>query len=100
MKKQERIRDRPYIKDYGIEESDTGLLGWDFVKDEMKDARNYWLSTTKSDCRPHAIPVWGSWINDDFYFGGGSETQNRKNLTENPNIVVHSESGIKVVIIE
>jgi nitroimidazol reductase NimA-like FMN-containing flavoprotein (pyridoxamine 5'-phosphate oxidase superfamily) len=100
MMKQEKSRDRPYIADYGIEESDNGLLDWDFVQNEMKDAKNYWLSTTKSDSRPHAIPIWGSWINDNFYFGGGSETQNRKNLAENPHIIVHSESGTKVVIIE
>ena len=100
MKKQEKTRDRPYIPDYGIEESDNGLLGGDFVQNEMKDAKNYWLSTTKSDSRLHAIPTWGSWINDDFYFGGGSETQNRKTLAENPHIIVHSESGTKVVIIE
>ncbi|MHA1986068.1 MAG: pyridoxamine 5'-phosphate oxidase family protein [Promethearchaeota archaeon] len=100
MRKQERTRDRPYIPDYGIEESDKGLLGWDFVQNQMKDAENYWLSTTKPNSHPHVIPTWGSWINDNFYFGGGSETQNRKNLAENPHIVVHSESGVRVVIIE
>jgi hypothetical protein len=100
MKRQEMIRDRPYIPDYGIEESDSGLLSGDFVQDEMKDARNYWLSTKNSDCFPHAIPVWGSWINDVFYFGGGPRTKNQRNLADNPNIVVHSESGTKVVIIE
>ena len=100
FKKQDKIRDRPYIPNYGIEESDSGLLGWDFVHDEMKDAKNYWLCTTRSDHRPHAIPVWGSWINDSFYFGGGFETKNQKNLAENPHIVVHSESGTNVVIIE
>jgi len=98
---QEKTRDRPYIPpDYNIEKSDMGLLDWDFVQDELKDARNYWLSTTTSDCRPHAIPIWGSWVNDVFYFGGGPDTKNRKNLAENPHIVVHSESGTKVVIIE
>ena len=100
MKGTEKIRDRPYIPDYGIEESDNGLLDWDFVQNEMKDAKNYWLSTTRSNNRPHAIPIWGSWINDTFYFGGGSETLNRRNLAENPHIVVHSESGTKAIIIE
>lgn len=100
MKEQKKIRDRPYILDYGIEESDNGLLDWKFVQNEMKDAKIYWLSTTRSNNRPHAIPIWGSWINDTFYFGGGSETLNRRNLVENPYIVVHSESGTKVVIIE
>jgi len=100
IKKKERIRDRPYILNYGIEESDSGLLEWDFIQNEMKDAKNYWICTTKLDYRPHVIPVWGSWIDDNFYFGGGSGTKNRKNLAENPYIVVHSESGTKVVIIE
>lgn len=100
MKEQKKRRDRPYILDYGIEESENGLLDWEFVQNEMKDAKNYWLSTTRSNNRPHAIPIWGSWINDTFYFGGGSETLNWRNLAENPYIVVHSESGTKVVIIE
>ena len=44
MMRQEKTRDRPYIPpDYNIEESDTGLLDWNFVQDEMKDAKNYWL---------------------------------------------------------
>ena len=100
IKKQDKFRDRPYIPGYGIEESDSGLLGWDFIQNEMKDAKNYWLCTAGSDSLPHAIPVWGSWIDDNFYFGGGPGTKNQRNLTENPHIVVHSESGTKVVIIE
>lgn len=96
----DKFRDRPYIPGYGIEESNKGLLGWDFVQTEMRKAKNYWLSTTRANGKPHAIPIWGSWTNNTFYFGGGPDTQNRKNLAKNPNIVVHSESGTKTVIIE
>lgn len=100
MKLQEKKRDRPYIPGYGIEKSDKGLLDWDFVQENMKNARNYWISTSSLDCQPHAIPVWGSWIDNDFFFGSGSDTKNQKNLAHNPCIIVHSESGMKVVIIE
>ncbi|MHA1989760.1 MAG: pyridoxamine 5'-phosphate oxidase family protein [Candidatus Hodarchaeales archaeon] len=100
MSEFDKFRDRPYIPGYGIEKSDKGLLSWDFIRSELKDAKNYWLSTTRPNGKPHAIPIWGSWINDKFYFGGGSETQNRKNLAKNPYIVVHSESGTKTVILE
>jgi general stress protein 26 len=100
MNGNEKERDRPYIPDYGIEESDKGLLEWDFVQTEMRDAKNYWLSTTRPNGNPHAIPIWGSWVNDQFFFGGGPDTQNRKNLEKNPRIVVHSESGTKTVILE
>ncbi|MHA2338698.1 MAG: pyridoxamine 5'-phosphate oxidase family protein [Candidatus Hodarchaeales archaeon] len=100
MSEFDKLRDRPHIPDYGIEESDKGLLSWEFVRTELKNAKNYWLSTTKPNGDPHAIPIWGSWINDQFFFGGGPDTQNRKNLEKNPHIVIHSESGTKVVILE
>ena len=93
-------RSRPYIPDYGIEESDKGLLDWNFVEKHMTESKNYWLSTSTPKGNPHAIPIWGAWFKKCFYFGGGPDTKNRKNLSSNPNIVVHTESGVLVVIIE
>jgi hypothetical protein len=84
MSEFDKLRDRPHIPDYGIEESDKGLLSWEFVRTELKNAKNYWLSTTKPNGDPHAIPIWASWINVQFFFGGGPDTQNRKNLEKNP----------------
>jgi nitroimidazol reductase NimA-like FMN-containing flavoprotein (pyridoxamine 5'-phosphate oxidase superfamily) len=99
MKKQKQ-RLRPFIPDYGIETSEKGILEWDFVEKELLDSKQYWLSTVTPEGKPHAIPIWGVWFNTIFYFGGGPKTKNRKNLEKNPNIVVHTESGARAVIIE
>lgn len=96
----EKRRMRPYIPDYGIEEGEKGLMEWEFVEKQMTESKFYWLSTTSKNGNPHAIPIWGVWLEQAFYFGGGPDTKNRKNLERNPNIVVHTESGSQVVILE
>ena len=93
--------DRPRIeKSYGIPEDVEGLLPWSHLSRRMAGMRNYWVSTVKPDSGPHAVPVWGVWVDETFYFGGGRQTHKAKNLAVNPNVAVHSESGDDVVILE
>lgn len=91
---------RPYIEGYGIPKSNKGMLPWSHVSERMANARNYWVGTTRPDGRPHTAPVWGVWVDETFYHGGGPHTRKARNLTENPAIVIHLESGDNVVIIE
>lgn len=92
--------ERPRIPGYGIEKSDEGMIAWEQVSRWMKESQCYWISTTNRDGSPHAIPIWGIWMDDQLYFGGGSTTQWAKNLGRNPKIVGHTESGQNVVITE
>ena len=85
---------------YGVPESVEGILPWDYVVGRMGEARNYWLSTVRPDGRPHAVPVWGVWVDETFHFGGGGTTRKARNLAANPNVVAHCESGEEVVIVE
>lgn len=89
---------RPHIPGYGIPKSDEGLLPWSHVAERLERARNYWVGTAGADGRPHAVPVWGAWVDGGLYFGGGPRTQ--RNLAANPAVVVHLESGEDVVILE
>lgn len=91
---------RPKIPEYGISEESSGMVSWEEVNQWMEDSKNYWISTTKSNGNPHARPIWGIWHENIFYFGGGQKTQNVKNLLKHPKIIVHTESGENVVIIE
>jgi len=92
---------RPVMPDgYGIPESVQGVLPWSFVDQEMSLAKNYWVSTTRPDNRPHAMPVWGVWWQGRFYFEGSPLTRRARNLVRNPAVVVHTESGDRVVIME
>ncbi|MHA2089600.1 MAG: pyridoxamine 5'-phosphate oxidase family protein [Candidatus Kariarchaeaceae archaeon] len=91
---------RPSIPEYGISEEQEGMVTWNQVNQWMDESKNYWISTTKPNGNPHARPLWGIWQDNFFYFGGGSKTQNAKNLQNNSSIIVHTESGENVVIIE
>lgn len=91
---------RPKMENYGIHESEEGMLTWDFVDEQMAKSRNYWVSTTRPDGRPHAAPVWGVWLDGNLYFGTSPTARKARNLNANPAIVVHLESGDDVVILE
>lgn len=94
-------RTRPHVEDsYGIPEDDSGMLSWEHVVERMIPPRNYWLSTVTPDGRPHAMPVWGVWVDNRIHFGGGRGTRKAKNLAVNPNVSIHLEDGWDVVIIE
>jgi len=86
--------------EYGIPADEAGMLPWSFVADRLLAARNYWLVTVRPDARPHASPVWGVWLADDFYFGMGRQTRKARNLAENSNVVIHLDSSDEAVIIE
>ena len=93
-------RRRPPFKGYGVPDSEEGMLPWNWAVERLEQARNYWVSTSRPDGRPHAMPVWGIWLDDAFFFGSGRESAKSRNLAGNPAIVVHLESGDETVILE
>lgn len=96
-------RTRPTTESsYGVPDAadESGLLPWSFVTDRLAADRTYWLSTTRPDGRPHARPAWGVWVDGTLYCGGGERTRWVRNLTADPGVAVHRESGEEVVIVE
>src|SRR5687767_14014438 len=85
---------------YGVPETDEGLLDWSWAVERLETAKNYWFSTTRPDCRPHAMPAWGASFDAVLYFDGSPETRRMQNLAANPAISIHLESGDEVVILE
>jgi nitroimidazol reductase NimA-like FMN-containing flavoprotein (pyridoxamine 5'-phosphate oxidase superfamily) len=85
---------------YGVPQGVAGTLPWSFAEERLVAARNYWISTTRPDGRPHAVPVWGVWVDGKLYFDGSPETRRGRNIAENPAVVAHLESGDQVVIVE
>lgn len=93
--------DRPHMPGYGLQPptEKEGLLPWAFVSQRMAAARNYWVSTASLQGDPHAVPVWGVWVDERFYFSTGQTSRKGRNLAENPRLVVHLESGDEAVIL-
>jgi nitroimidazol reductase NimA-like FMN-containing flavoprotein (pyridoxamine 5'-phosphate oxidase superfamily) len=88
------------MPNYGIATDTTGMVAWEWVDEHMAKARNYWICTTRPDGRPHAAPVWGVWLDGTLYFGSDRQSRKVRNLTANPAVVVHLESGDDTVIFE
>jgi Pyridoxamine 5'-phosphate oxidase len=44
--------------------------------------------------------VWGIWLDGRLYLSGGESTRWVRNLSENPRLAVHLESGDQVVAVE
>lgn len=100
-KNQEPKADRPRMpKGYAISTENQGLLTWGEVRERLSKSRNYWVSTTRPDGRPHVMPVWGLWSNGAFYFSTDRTSRKARNLAANPAVVVHLESGNEVTIVE
>jgi nitroimidazol reductase NimA-like FMN-containing flavoprotein (pyridoxamine 5'-phosphate oxidase superfamily) len=89
---------RPDIPGYGVPESDDGLLPWSHVVSRLADAKNYWVTTSGEDGRPHAVPVWAVWTGGVLYFSVGPRSA--RNLEKNPAVSIHLEDGTQAVIIE
>jgi hypothetical protein len=85
---------------YGIHDDEDGLLAWSWATERLTAARNYWVATIRPDGSPHAMPVWGLWFEDAFYFSSSPDSRKAGNLASNPAAVVHLESGDDVVILE
>ena len=96
----EPTADRPYVPDYGLPESADGLLAYEHITERLQAARNYWVCTVRPDGRPHSMPVWGVLVDGKVHFGGGPRTRKARNLEGDPHVVVHTESGDEVAIIE
>jgi nitroimidazol reductase NimA-like FMN-containing flavoprotein (pyridoxamine 5'-phosphate oxidase superfamily) len=76
------------------------FLPFSHAEERLAKARNYWICTTRPDGRPHSIPVWGFWIDGSFYFGTGRASRKARNLSHNPAVSIHLDSGDDVVIVE
>lgn len=92
--------ERPDIPGYGISKSTTGMLRWDWAVKTLTKSREYWICTVRSDGRPHAMIIWGLWVDGAFWFGTGSQTQKARNLANNPSCIVGTQNAAEVVILE
>jgi hypothetical protein len=91
---------RPHMPGYGLEAVDTAAYPWSAAEVRLAEARNYWLCSTCPNGRPHAMPVWGLWIAEGFYFSTGRDSRKGRNLAGDPRMSMHLESGDEVVILE
>jgi PPOX class probable F420-dependent enzyme len=87
---------------YGVAgaEHGTGLLHWSWAAERLTAARNYWVTSTWPDGRPHTMPVWGMWDDSTLWFTSAAGSRKVKNLRADPRCCVTTEDASDPVIIE
>jgi nitroimidazol reductase NimA-like FMN-containing flavoprotein (pyridoxamine 5'-phosphate oxidase superfamily) len=85
--------------------SDTGATptGWTTTLEVIEAAELFWISTVRSDGRPHVTPLVSVWMDGAAHFAAGPEEQKTVNLASNPHVVLSTGSndwrrGIDVMI--
>lgn len=73
---------------------------WDYVIEQLTEAKNYWLCSTRPDGRPHVVPRWCVYVDRKIYYDGSAETRHALNIKVNPNVAIHLEDGSKAIILE
>jgi Pyridoxamine 5'-phosphate oxidase len=75
-------------------------LAWDDVRVRLEEAPAYWLATTRTDGRPHVVPVDGIWVDDVWWYGGAPDTVHMRTVEGQPRAVMHLADPMQAVIVE
>jgi nitroimidazol reductase NimA-like FMN-containing flavoprotein (pyridoxamine 5'-phosphate oxidase superfamily) len=100
MSKTKPKSDRPHMPGYGISGVKKGMLTWSWAEKRLSDSRNYYIATVRPDGRPHVMPVWGVWLDNQLFFSTGVDSRKHRNLTMNPRCVIVTEDATEPVIVE
>jgi hypothetical protein len=78
-------------------------VSWRQVSDALAGAELYWLTTIRTDRRPHITPLVGAWVDDGFVFCTGPEEQKARNLEHGTAVAVTTgvntwKDGLDVVV--
>jgi len=93
---------RPYMLGYGIvgPTQGSGLLPWSWAEQRLTASRNYWVASRWPDGRPHAMPVWGIWHDESFWFSSSRRSRKARNLAADPRCVITTENAVEPVVVE
>lgn len=69
-------------------ESEAEAISWEDTARLLGDAELYWLTTVRSDGRPHTTPLVGVWQDDAMYFCTGPQEQKARNLAAHAEVAV------------
>jgi general stress protein 26 len=76
---------------------------WEDTLEAIKQAGIFWISTVRTDGRPHVTPLVAVWLDDALHFSTGQDEQKARNLASNPRVALTTrtndcESGLDVVL--
>jgi len=75
-------------------------MPWSWAVERLTASRNYWVVSRWPDGRPHAMPVWGIWHEESFWFSSSKGSGKARNLMADPRCVVATEDAMQPVVLE
>jgi nitroimidazol reductase NimA-like FMN-containing flavoprotein (pyridoxamine 5'-phosphate oxidase superfamily) len=77
--------------------------GWEETRQALEQAELFWISTVRTDGRPHVTPIVAVWVEGAIWFSTGEGEQKFANLRANPHVVVTTgcnqwDRGLDVVV--
>lgn len=86
---------------YGVLAADEGgLLPWDLVVARLTTSHDYWLASITNGTRPHVMPVWGVWLDGQFWFSSSHGSRKARNVTAQPAVTVTTDNPHQPVVLE
>lgn len=81
-------------------EQGTGLLPWSWARERLERSHDYWVATTRPDGRPHVMPVWGVFVDGEFWFSSSRKSRKARNLAANSACAITTDNAYEPVVIE
>ena len=76
---------------------------WEDTLEAIKQAEIFWISTVRTNSRPHVTPLVAVWLDDALHFTTGAGEQKARNLASNPHVALTTgandwQSGLDVIV--
>jgi nitroimidazol reductase NimA-like FMN-containing flavoprotein (pyridoxamine 5'-phosphate oxidase superfamily) len=72
---------------------DAVATPWETTEQVLREAELYWLTTVRTDGRPHVTPLVGLWLDESAYFTTGHDEQKARNLAHSPLVALTTGSN-------
>ena len=94
--------EQPWMPDYGVNTPSWEPLPWSWAAARLVANRNFWVVTVSADGRPHALPVWGVWEEDEgrLAFSCSPRARKARNLAGNPRAVIMTDDTVECLSVE
>ena len=76
---------------------------WEATLEAINHAEIFWISTVRTNSRPHVTPLVAVWLDDALHFSTGAGEQKARNLAGNPHVALTTgandwQSGLDVIV--
>lgn len=97
------MRDPKTTLDPRFSDPDAEPTSWHDTVRALEAAELFWITTVRSDGRPHVSPLVAVWRDDAIHFSTGADEQKAVNLRTNPQVILTTgcnqwDRGLDIVV--